>query len=356
MRQGFPCHLANGVKMSRQGERISEFDGIKGLAIIAIMLVHLCSWGGVSAMSDSVNRIAGLGAYGVEITYVLNAVLLAASFRKWGGACGRFTCKSILGIVPIYYLALSAHLLAERYFRGQISHSTVSVLLHFSFLQGFFPQYWDAFGLGYMGVLFIMWALYPLYMKIIPDWKTSLFVGISTCIFAGTCYYTLILHSPLVETQRWYTWLYYVLRGVYSYCIGNMVFHARSEMPSASVPVKGRVFFLIVSLTYLVLNVAVYKVSHLTFAILTGVLIWLVPFRLSKILAFPILVAAGEHIFELYMAHVSLYYVLVVYAKLLNSPAEIIIGISLLSLIVAPILKRFYSDPLRARLVPLVRR
>ncbi len=310
--------------------RIREYDGLKGIAIIGILFVHLTSWSGV------------------EITFVLNAVLLSKSSakRKNSGGTGLLVIKNILRILPVYYLGLTVHLIAERIAMGRVVHEKLAILLHYAFLHGLSPLYWDSFGMGYMGVLFVMWTVFPLYIKKINNFQTALITGIFTCIFAGVCYNLLIMYSPLEETQRWYTWLHYMLRGVYCYSMGPIVFYAQEELSFDNLKMSSKLFFAITFFSYIILNVTIYRVDYLTFAIMIAVIIWLIPSKLVTVLRFPVFVFVGEHIFELFVGHVTVFYVMVLYLGIFKGPVQINLGVGVLSFISAILLKRFFAEPM----------
>lgn len=335
--------------MPKAADRIREYDGLKGIAILGIMLVHFMSWSGAISINDMVKRWADLGAYGVEITFILNAVLMSKSFIKWkalGGGICHFIFKNILRIFPVYYLGLTMHLIAERVTLGKIVQGKFVIFLHYTFLHGLSPLYWDAFGMGYMGVLFVMWVLFPLYIRNIGDFKSALITGIFTCVFAGVCYNLAIMYSPLDEAQRWYAWLHYILRGVYCYSIGPIAYYAQKELPFDNLKLSSKVFFTFVFFAYVILNVSIYRVDYLTYSILIAVIIWLIPSKFVAVLRFPIFVFAGDHIFELFISHVTLFYVIVIYLKPFNSVKLRYSMLVMLSFISAVLIKKFFVEPI----------
>lgn len=272
---------------------------------------------------------------------------------SWGGT-GLFIIKNILRILPVYYLGLTVHLVAERIADSEMIHKGIDIFLHYVFLQGLSPLCWNSFGMGYMGVLFVMWAVFTLYVRKINDFRTALINGIFTCIFAGVCYNLFVLHSPLDEPHRWNAWLHYMLRGVYSYSIGNIAYYAQVELPFDKLKLSQQLFFLFTFFSYIILNVTVYKVDYLTFTIMIAAIIWLIPSGLVPVLRFPILVFIGEHIFELFISHVTLFYVMVVYFHILKKQTEIIIGLVVLSIISSIFLKRIYDGLIKKQLFHLV--
>jgi peptidoglycan/LPS O-acetylase OafA/YrhL len=82
-------------------KRIAELDAIRGLAALAIMVNHL----------PFSNRLIHLGAYGVDLFFVLSGYLITTIILKNAGSTGfmtSFYVRRSLRIWPIYYLALIA--------------------------------------------------------------------------------------------------------------------------------------------------------------------------------------------------------------------------------------------------------
>lgn len=80
-------------------KRIAELDAIRGIAALAIMVNHL----------PFSNRLTHLGAYGVDLFFVLSGYLITTIILKNSGSPGfmtSFYARRSLRIWPIYYLAL----------------------------------------------------------------------------------------------------------------------------------------------------------------------------------------------------------------------------------------------------------
>ncbi|MDR3637440.1 MAG: acyltransferase [Isosphaeraceae bacterium] len=80
-------------------ERIPELDGVRGLAVVAIVIFH-----------GSPQRLPG-GWAAVDLFFVLSGFLITSIIIKHGGAPGflkAFYVRRGLRILPIYYLAVLA--------------------------------------------------------------------------------------------------------------------------------------------------------------------------------------------------------------------------------------------------------
>ena len=95
-------------------KRIGELDAIRGMAALAIMVNHL----------PFSNRLTHLGAYGVDLFFVLSGYLITAIILKNAGSPGfmtAFYARRSLRIWPIYYLALLVVLAINPQFRPPFS-------------------------------------------------------------------------------------------------------------------------------------------------------------------------------------------------------------------------------------------
>lgn len=91
--------------------RLLGLDGIRGLAILCVMVLHATLYGGVPVdrLNDWVYRLALTGWIGVDIFFVLSGFLITGILYDTRG-CARylrtFYARRILRIFPLYYAAL----------------------------------------------------------------------------------------------------------------------------------------------------------------------------------------------------------------------------------------------------------
>jgi peptidoglycan/LPS O-acetylase OafA/YrhL len=92
-------------------KHIAALDGVRGLAILSVMLFHFAHpFVATSIASGVVLRAAGAGWLGVELFFVLSGFLITRILvrHKGGpGAMRRFYARRVLRIFPLYYAYLT---------------------------------------------------------------------------------------------------------------------------------------------------------------------------------------------------------------------------------------------------------
>lgn len=116
---------------------LSVLDGIRGLAVLIVLLSH--SSGRGMALAPWLN-FAGIGHVGVYLFFVLSGYLLTKSLLE-GQSATQFYLRRVFRIVPLYYVVLIGVLIyqangdySEKYLH--IAGETQDVLMHFLFLKG----------------------------------------------------------------------------------------------------------------------------------------------------------------------------------------------------------------------------
>jgi peptidoglycan/LPS O-acetylase OafA/YrhL len=99
-------------------KRIRELDGIRGLAILLVLLWHCFNeptpWG-LSAWTDGLKSTTQMSWSGVDLFFVLSGFLLGGILLDGRIGLRAFYQRRFFRIVPIYYLALFLLFLHERY-------------------------------------------------------------------------------------------------------------------------------------------------------------------------------------------------------------------------------------------------
>lgn len=130
-------------------KRIVELDAIRGLAALAIMVNHL----------PFSNRLTHMGAYGVDLFFVLSGYLITTIILKNSRAAGflrAFYARRSLRIWPIYYLALIVVIVINPFFRPPFPLDAWP--FYATYTQGI-QNYWSGVVPGFSSLLDHTWTL-----------------------------------------------------------------------------------------------------------------------------------------------------------------------------------------------------
>jgi peptidoglycan/LPS O-acetylase OafA/YrhL len=101
------------VALAEEGARITALDGLRGIAILLVLLLHLTTFGQFrpTAGIDIVyRRIASVGWIGVDLFFVLSGFLITGILLEAKGRPGFFSTfytRRVLRIFPLYYVFLA---------------------------------------------------------------------------------------------------------------------------------------------------------------------------------------------------------------------------------------------------------
>jgi peptidoglycan/LPS O-acetylase OafA/YrhL len=141
------------------GDRIDTLDGVRGLAILAVLVDHSAIWITPTSTADRVvQAFTGSGWEGVDLFFVLSGFLITGILLDAKG--GRhyfrnFYARRVLRIFPIYYLTIALVLLSS--FIPVVAHHFADATAEIRRVQ---PWYWT-YTTNYLIVLH-GWASAPM--------------------------------------------------------------------------------------------------------------------------------------------------------------------------------------------------
>jgi peptidoglycan/LPS O-acetylase OafA/YrhL len=136
-------------------ERLTRIDGLRGLAIIGVILVHVAI-----ISSEKASNFIMLGQYGVQLFFLLSGFILTYVASKNNFDIKSFYIKRFFRIAPLYYLFLAGCFFlnfSEQMEPGALKVSSIDIknlFMHVIFLHGINPVY-------LRGTFSIMWSLTP---------------------------------------------------------------------------------------------------------------------------------------------------------------------------------------------------
>jgi peptidoglycan/LPS O-acetylase OafA/YrhL len=146
---------------AKREERIGALDGVRGLAIAAVVLFHYTSRLGPGRVAHAVRSLFSLGWAGVDLFFVLSGFLITRILLESRGRprfFRDFYARRALRIVPVYY----AVLFILFFVLEPLAHVPVwtEAAAHQGWWWGFAVDFWLAIRRsGYGGGLDLFWTL-----------------------------------------------------------------------------------------------------------------------------------------------------------------------------------------------------
>jgi peptidoglycan/LPS O-acetylase OafA/YrhL len=277
--------------------KIRYLDGLRGVAILLVFMIHAGGWG-LRSLGDIGNSLADHGKYGVTVFFVASAyVICLSASRAFEGEhynWKAFYVRRFFRIAPMYFLTLAVSILMLQSHDGPAISSIIS---HFTFLNVLYPRYAnDILSVEWsIAVEMAFYAVFPL--VIVASRRSLTIIIVAAVAFAlpslRHSIYALI-GGDLFEFRH-YTLPWHA----YAFLCGVLVFHYRNYIRSPH--------YLLAAIAALVLQVIVGEGSWSgpVFAAVTAIVVadghhkgWS-----EKILSFKPLVFIGEISFSLYLIH-----------------------------------------------------
>lgn len=174
--------LSQDIRINMDNGRLVYLDGLKGLAILLVVIIHT----GASSLPSLWGDIGDFGKYGVQLFFIISTCLSLKSYEKKNGSISKWILLRLLRLSPIYYLALFVYYFTyggvETFLGPDANVSFLNILAHMLFVHGFFPNYINSI-IGvewYIGTLVVVYMCIPIIFKLVSDKEKSLsFVFIS---------------------------------------------------------------------------------------------------------------------------------------------------------------------------------
>jgi len=152
---------SSSAAAARPHEHSPELDGLRGVAIILVLLIHFQLVPKERAVEKLAFFVTGFGWAGVDLFFVLSGFLITRILLRARGRRGyypSFMSRRALRIFPLYYLFLAMAPLLARALGVADWHSGAGGPIPVAAFLFYAQNYWLAFG-GTWGPLNITWSL-----------------------------------------------------------------------------------------------------------------------------------------------------------------------------------------------------
>jgi peptidoglycan/LPS O-acetylase OafA/YrhL len=277
--------------------KICYLDGLRGVAILLVFMIHAGGWG-LRSLSDIGNSLADHGKYGVTVFFVASAYVICLSasrafegkYYNWKA----FYVRRFFRIAPMYFLTLVVSILT---LQSDAWPPTDSIISHFTFLNVLYPRYAnDILSVEWsIAVEMAFYAVFPL--VVMASRRSLITIVIAASVFALPSIrhgiYALI-GGDLFEFRH-YTLPWHA----YAFLCGVLAFHYRDYLKSQR--------YVLVAMAILILQLIVGEGSWSgpVFAAVTAIVIidghhngWS-----ERVLSFKPLTFIGKVSFSLYLVH-----------------------------------------------------
>lgn len=198
--------------LNPEGE-IEWISKAKGFAILAVVACHTVQQ---FAIQNGITRMADAGRYGVQLFFVISAILAYKSFESnkitgWKSYL-RYLCKRLVRLIPVLYLAIIWNIINYCISAGQIpgieNEIWKKALYPALFINGFSYKYFNSWMTWYIGVYVMFVAIVPLLHRFINSAKKAIIFFTVTAILGWLINYILVMFcGVLIDDWFFYGWL-----------------------------------------------------------------------------------------------------------------------------------------------------
>ena len=169
----------------RSPRRLDYLDALRGYAILGVVATHVQSL--VSDRPGVINAYADLGAFGVELFFVVSAFTLTESWLQRDDGAAAFYIRRFFRIAPVFWMGICGYLLFPWWARSYWAPHGVgawSVALTALLLHGWSPETINAVVPGDWSIA-AEWGFYALFpaLMLLRSWQSA---ALAAVVAAGS--------------------------------------------------------------------------------------------------------------------------------------------------------------------------
>lgn len=235
-------------------KRYDSINGLKGLSIIMIILIHVAENGQYNLPGLAFEIISTKLSAFIELFFMISAFgMCCGYYEKIKGQkinLNNFYCRRYSRIVPFFALII----LADLVFSGITSKNLLDGILNLTLMFGFMPNSQiQIVGVGWtLGVIFAFYCLFPFFVFLLWNKKRAWFVLALNFIVRWCCVDYFKADGSLVMSNLM-TWFGYFL-------IGGIIYLYREEIER--IFLKTSYVLLVIALIIMGAYVVLYSNNH----------------------------------------------------------------------------------------------
>jgi peptidoglycan/LPS O-acetylase OafA/YrhL len=322
-------------------KRREVLDSLKGLAIIGIFCIHV----GINhnLFTGYFSELFRFGNLGVEITYIVNGILLANKY--YGNYEGqnypfKLLLNNIMSIIPIYWTFILCLMAIYRfiYYQPIQIGATISSLFFMNVIKSEWANYYG--GALYFSCLVIVWIFYLLYMKYVKSIKKSIVCGL--IILLATVWLLPEIGASCLDYLEFQSFNY-LCRCVASFTIGNIIYFILLSDEIKNINISKPIKMVVTS--FLLCVILFRKFTNSEFYGIVSLIILLNYDNPVVLLNNPVLNYLGKRTLPIFACHILVYSVL---DKFMVINGLYFIAVIVITLILSEVLYRV--DSMRRKL------
>ena len=320
----------------------SWVDSLKGIAMLGVIAVH----SGAGALPSVFGRIGLCGKYGVQLFYVISAMLAYASYERniqKKGSAFKWVARKLLYCLPPFYIVVFLNLLFvggfPDYYSMDESVTVWNILSHLTLTMGFFPKYVNSIlGLEwYLGVVVTFWVLVPICYRVIRSESAALIAVIISTLFFDILdeFKFLLIPSNADEyVHKLYWGQFSIFSNLPTLFIGVLVYYLFRKKDLMNENIESDKSKIKLSITFYVIFLIV--VTGLVFDasrvfLIPNTLIWTIGFVMlifaetyysCPLINNPLFRIIGKNTYCIYLMH---YFLIIMYDRYIIPTGEVII-------------------------------
>lgn len=295
--------------------KLEYVDALRGLAILAVILVH-CAQYGTNVYPSVIASIMEKGQMGVQLFYVMSALTLFLSYErrlnKEVHPQRNFFIRRFFRIAPMYYLGIFYYLWqngrAPNFWTGFGPGITDgNIAANFTFLHGFNPYWFNSLVPGGWSIAVEMcfYLLIPFLFRYVTSGRQAFRVFLITIGIKLVLHVIMLKLRPIDDVWLWKEFLYYYLPSQMPVFMLGILLHfvlRGREEDHAMRPIDLFAFAGLLIL-HLATGREVLLPTHALFGLAFVLLAWTLAKKPFRILVNPVMRHIGMVSFSLYLVH-----------------------------------------------------